>query len=131
LNYARISHRAHYRVACQLANPRLPQIDLEAIEQAINDQQARKAIVKGAWSFGYFCLIYLPHYFPLSPAVFFPELIAALQDDKIDRLEEIDFRARPSNEVGKLHAIRSCSKKPNLTPKRFRGDVRGSLKSLK
>lgn len=62
---------------------------LEILTEGLNDGPTRKKL---AQRFGAFCLIYLVHYFPLSPAEFFPELIAALEDDSIDRLEEIGFR---------------------------------------
>jgi hypothetical protein len=62
---------------------------LEVLIDGLNDSATRKHL---AQRFAYFCIIYLAHYFPLAPAEFFPELIAALEDDTIDRLEEIGFR---------------------------------------
>lgn len=92
--------------------PTLP--PLEILTEALNDSPTRKKL---AQRFGLFCLIYLAHYFPLPPAEFFPNLIAALEDDRIDRLEEIGFRgSAKSTFTSMAYVLYAALVKPHLYP---------------
>lgn len=87
---------------------------LELLNDALNDGETRKRLAQG---FGYFCLIYLPHYFPLPPAQFFPDLIAALENDDIDRLLEIGFRgSAKSTFTSMAYVLYAALLKPHLYP---------------
>jgi predicted phage terminase large subunit-like protein len=87
---------------------------LELLIQGLDDGETRKRLAK---KLGYFCLIYLPHYFPLPPAEFFPDLIAALEDDGIDRLLEIGFRgSAKSTFTSMAYVLYAALVKPKLYP---------------
>ncbi|AVT83674.1 hypothetical protein [Rhodopseudomonas palustris] len=93
-----------------------PTLDRETLERAISDQQCRRALVK-AYGFAVWILIYLAHYFELEPADFFPELIAALENDDIDALLVIGFRgSAKSTFISTAYAIYAALEKPHLYP---------------
>jgi hypothetical protein len=55
----------------------------------VSDPELRRAAAKTLKGF---CLTYLPHHFPLDPSDFFDQMLGALGDYDIKRLEEIGFR---------------------------------------
>lgn len=92
--------------------PQLPPI--EVLTEGLNDSLVRKRL---AQRFANFCIIYLSHYFLLAPAGFFAELIAALEDDSIDRLEEIGFRgSAKSTFTSMAYVLYAALVKPELYP---------------
>jgi len=91
-----------------------PQALFELLQEGLDDIETRKTLARG---FRNFCLIYLPHYFSLPPADFFPELIAALEDDQIDRLLEIGFRgSAKSTFTSMAYVLYAALVKPELYP---------------
>jgi hypothetical protein len=52
-----------------------------------------------------FCLTYLPHHFPLDPSDFFDEMLDALGDYDIKRLEEIGFRGCAKSTAASLGLV--------------------------
>jgi predicted phage terminase large subunit-like protein len=72
------------------------------LEQLVNDPEVRHAAantLKG------FCLTYLPHHFPLDPSDFFDEMLGALGDYDIKRLEEIGFRGCAKSTAASLGLV--------------------------
>ena len=91
-----------------------PQIDPDLFLRGLSDPVIRKELAK---QFKYFCLIYLPHYFELPPAEFFDELLAALQDDRIDALAVIGFRgSAKSTFASTAYVLYASLVKPELYP---------------
>src|SRR3954452_12242364 len=71
-------------------------------ERLADDPEVRRAAAKTLKGF---CLTYLPHHFPLNPSDFFDEMLAALGDYDIKRLEEIGFRGCAKSTAASLGLI--------------------------
>ena len=61
---------------------------LRVLEHLADDAELRRAAAK---SLKGFCLTYLPHHFPADLSDFFDEMVGALQNHDIKRLEIIGF----------------------------------------
>jgi hypothetical protein len=72
------------------------------LERLVDDPEIRKAAAKTLKGF---CLTYLPHHFPLDPSEFFDEMLGALGDHSIKRLEEIGFRGCAKSTAASLALI--------------------------
>src|ERR1700683_3502072 len=72
------------------------------LERLVDDPEIRRAAAKTLKGF---CLTYLPHHFPLDPSDFFDEMLGALGDYSIKRLEEIGFRGCPKSTAASLGLV--------------------------
>lgn len=89
----------------------------QLFESGLDLREARIKSVRGPNGFARFCIIYLPHYFPLTPPEFMPELIAALEDDTVKRLLEIGFRGSAKSAITSMaYILYAALVKPALYP---------------
>jgi predicted phage terminase large subunit-like protein len=90
------------------------QLTQQQLEALVNDPEIRRAAAKTLKGF---CLTYLPHHFPLDPSDFFDEMLAALGDHDIKRLEEIGFRGCAKSTAASLGLVLwAALEYPNLYP---------------
>jgi hypothetical protein len=78
------------------------QLTEQQLEALVNDPEIRRAAAKTLKGF---CLTYLPHHFPLDPSDFFDEMLNALGDHSIKRLEEIGFRGCAKSTAASLGLV--------------------------
>jgi phage terminase large subunit-like protein len=90
------------------------QLTEQQLEALVNDPEIRRAAAKTLKGF---CLTYLPHHFPLDPSDFFDEMLGALGDYDIKRLEEIGFRGCAKSTAASLGLVLWAALEfPNLYP---------------
>lgn len=90
------------------------QLTEQQLDALVNDPEIRHAAAKTLKGF---CLTYLPHHFPLDPSDFFDEMLAALGDHDIKRLEEIGFRGCAKSTAASLGLVLwAALEYPHLNP---------------
>jgi predicted phage terminase large subunit-like protein len=78
------------------------QTDDLQLERLVDDPEIRRAAAKTLKGF---CLTYLPHHFPVDLSDFFDEMVVALQDYDIKRLEMIGFRGCAKSTMASLALV--------------------------
>jgi hypothetical protein len=85
-----------------------------ALERLVDDPEIRRAAAKTLKGF---CLTYLPHHFPLDLPEYFDEMVGALSDYSIKRLEEIGFRGCAKSTTASLALVLwAALEHPDLYP---------------